>query len=80
MSCVRCRGFLVTESHSRLDMRGNWVPPAVRCVNCGYIDDPVFRANRLNFQSGRELDSERAPFSVRPSKEHPSLLKRKALR
>lgn len=49
MACRRCGGLLVAElfydlqeEASRMYCRGS------RCVNCGCIDDPVVRANRLH--------------------------------
>lgn len=44
MTCPRCDGFLVREP-----LREDFllvIRPAVRCVNCGFWEDPVVRANR----------------------------------
>jgi hypothetical protein len=45
MDCLRCGGLTVLESLS--DMRGTleWVE-ALRCLNCGHIEDPVMHAHR----------------------------------
>jgi hypothetical protein len=49
MACRRCGGLVVVEwfydlheEASRMHCRGS------RCVNCGCIDDPIIRANRLH--------------------------------
>lgn len=71
MSCIRCRGFLVMEASRQLDRKGVQTPPTVRCVNCGYIDDPVFRVNRLNFNMVRILDDDIDFRAARlPKKQH----------
>lgn len=47
MSCVRCSGLLVP--HDFLDLCGGmdrWFQGS-RCVNCGFLDDPVMRLNRM---------------------------------
>lgn len=80
MSCIRCCGLLVTEPRGGLDVKGHGMPPAVRCVNCGYIDDPVFHANRLNLQAVRVLDGDIGPFFALPPKEHPFMQRRKTER
>ena len=48
MICQRCRGLLVRETFG--DLRGETacLSPAIRCINCGYIEDSVVRANRLH--------------------------------
>lgn len=48
MFCQRCKGLLVRETFS--DMREEMANlyPATRCLNCGYIEDPVIRDNRLS--------------------------------
>ncbi|WHZ15240.1 MAG: hypothetical protein OJF52_002081 [Nitrospira sp.] len=68
MSCVRCRGFLVMETSCRLDIKGNETPPTVRCVNCGYIDNSLFRVNRLNFHMARILDDDTGLRAASPPK------------
>ena len=49
MSCTRCGGLIVVETFSdlreevsRAQFQGS------RCLNCGCIDDPLIRANRLH--------------------------------
>jgi len=48
MTCVRCQGLMV-EDHF-LDMEGGygemWARSR-RCMNCGYVCDPVIEHNRL---------------------------------
>lgn len=48
MSCLRCHGFLIRETGIDLSGMPSERTAALRCVNCGYIDDPLFRTNRLN--------------------------------
>jgi hypothetical protein len=48
MSCIRCRGLLVP--HDFLNLYGGvgrWLFQGWRCVNCGFMDDPVMRMNRM---------------------------------
>jgi len=47
MFCHRCRGLLVQESLGDLREEAGCMSPATRCINCGYIEDSVVRANRL---------------------------------
>ena len=49
MLCTRCSGLVVVETFcdlreeiSRAEFQGS------RCLNCGWIEDPVIRANRLH--------------------------------
>ena len=46
MFCQRCRGLLVRETFGDLREEAGCMCPATRCVNCGYIEDSVVRANR----------------------------------
>jgi len=46
MLCQRCRGLLVREIFSDLGEETARLCPATRCVNCGYVEDSVVRANR----------------------------------
>ena len=48
MICQRCRGLLVRESFGDLRGEAGCTYPAIRCINCGYIEDAVVRANRLH--------------------------------
>lgn len=52
MTCRRCRGLLVKDQSdliTRYDLSeaSGYGGPILRCINCGYIEDPVVRANRL---------------------------------
>ena len=47
MFCQRCRGLLVREAFDDLRAEAACMCPATRCINCGYIEDSVVRANRL---------------------------------
>ena len=51
MACARCGGFLALEEwgepvDNARDKR-LLIMKCVRCVNCGFIDDPVILGNRL---------------------------------
>ena len=48
MVCQRCRGLLVRETFGDLREEVGCKCPATRCINCGYIEDSVVRANRLH--------------------------------
>lgn len=47
MVCQRCRGLLVRETFNDLSIESDSVSTATRCINCGYIEDAVVRANRI---------------------------------
>ena len=47
MLCQRCRGLLVRETFSDLKGGTGCMGLATRCINCGYLEDSVMRANRL---------------------------------
>ena len=47
MSCQRCKGLLVRETFGELREAIGCMGPATRCINCGYLEDSVMRANRL---------------------------------
>lgn len=47
MVCQRCRGLLVCETFDDLNIESNALYTATRCINCGYIEDAVMRANRF---------------------------------
>ena len=53
MFCERCRGLLVRENFGDLREEAGCMYPATRCVNCGYIEDAVVRANRLRPPSAK---------------------------
>lgn len=46
MLCQRCRGLLVSETSGDLRERTGCMGLATRCINCGYLEDSVMRANR----------------------------------
>ena len=48
MLCHRCHGLLVYERFSELREQGGDMCIAVRCLNCGCIEDSVIRFNRLH--------------------------------
>ena len=48
MVCQRCSGLLVRETFGDLREEPGCMYPAIRCINCGYIEDSVVRANRLH--------------------------------
>lgn len=47
MVCQRCRGLLVREMFDDLGQEMARDCSATRCINCGCVEDPVMRANRL---------------------------------
>ena len=53
MICQRCRGLLVRETFGDLRDEAGCMYPAARCINCGYIEDSVVRANRLRLLSAK---------------------------
>jgi RNase P subunit RPR2 len=48
MVCQRCRGLLLREIFVELSAEAGITFLATRCINCGYIEDFVVRANRLH--------------------------------
>ena len=48
MLCHRCRGLLVYERLSEVREQAGDMCIAVRCLNCGCIEDSVIRFNRLH--------------------------------
>jgi uncharacterized Zn finger protein len=53
MTCHRCRGLLVNDqseliTHYDLGEVTGYMGTVIRCINCGYVEDPVVRANRLH--------------------------------
>ena len=48
MLCQRCRGLLVRETFDGLSPEAGNLCMTTRCINCGYIEDSVVRANRLH--------------------------------
>ena len=53
MLCQRCRGLLVCEIFCDLRTETARLCPATRCINCGYLEDSVVRANRLRRPAAR---------------------------
>ncbi len=51
MVCQRCRGLLVREIFDDLSAEAGIRFLATRCINCGYIEDSVVRANSLHHPS-----------------------------
>jgi RNase P subunit RPR2 len=47
MVCQRCRGLLVRETFDDLNIETDSLSLATRCINCGYVEDAVMRANRF---------------------------------
>ena len=46
MTCPRCQGFMVSDLFLDLaETQGMWMK-AARCMNCGYVLDPVMEKNR----------------------------------
>ena len=56
MTCVRCGGFVIIDRYSwpgkEIESRE---APQAHCVNCGWIEDPVIRANRKLMAMARLL-------------------------
>lgn len=52
MVCQRCKGLLVREIFDGLSVEASITFLATRCINCGYIEDSVVRANRLHHPTG----------------------------
>lgn len=48
MVCQRCRGLLVPVTFDDLRQENARDCLATRCINCGYLEDRVVRANRLS--------------------------------
>ena len=47
MVCQRCRGLLVCETFDDLSSGTDSLYRAIRCINCGCIEEAVVRANRV---------------------------------
>lgn len=56
MTCMRCGGFVIIDRYAwpgeEIDSREG---PHAHCVNCGWIEDSVIRANRKLMAMGRLL-------------------------
>ena len=44
MTCQKCKGFMVKERQPELSTDS----VVHRCINCGFIHDPLMVQNRLN--------------------------------
>ena len=47
MTCTRCQGHMTADHF--IDMQesgGEWWTDSWRCINCGYVLDPVLEQNR----------------------------------
>ncbi len=74
MFCQRCRGLLVRVSFSDLREEIARLCPAIRCINCGHVEDSVVLANRLRSHSEkrsspRSLGKNRGVLFVRTHSE-----------
>lgn len=52
MVCPRCGGLLVpnNEMATGICEEKTWLSfQGFRCINCGFMDDPVIRANRTSY-------------------------------
>jgi hypothetical protein len=56
MLCHRCRGLLVHETFDDLREKAGCMTPSTRCINCGYIEDAVVRANRLRPPAAKRVE------------------------
>ena len=55
MLCQRCRGLLVRETFDGLSQGAGNLCMTTRCINCGYIEDSVVRANRLHLPAAKRM-------------------------
>ncbi len=74
MVCERCRGLLVHENFDDLREEVGAMCQATRCINCGYIEDSVMRANRLRPPAAkravpRRMTGRGGVLSLRPHSE-----------
>lgn len=65
MTCHRCGGLMVkdrsvVESLSDLSEKTGRTGPSLRCINCGYLEDPVVLANRLRLSVEKQPVAPRA--------------------
>jgi hypothetical protein len=76
MTCHRCSGLLVNdhsfaESLDDLSVVPGCMGLTVRCINCGYLEDPVVRTNRLRQPAATPPP---APLGARESSLRKSLM------
>ena len=54
MTCQRCKGCMARDHFLDLmESGGEWWPSSWRCINCGYVLDPVLEQNRRKQQVTR---------------------------
>lgn len=52
MTCRRCRGCMIRDHFVDLmESGGEWWTASWRCINCGYVLDPVLEKNRRKQQA-----------------------------
>jgi len=79
MVCRRCRGLLVRETFSDLNVETNPGCTVTRCINCGCIEDAVVRANRSRRPERRRatprgmVEKRHVLFGQIDSQEHASI-------
>lgn len=59
MACPRCGGLLVpnNEMVTGIYEEKTWLSfQGFRCVNCGFVDDPVIRTNRMSYILADSVD------------------------
>jgi hypothetical protein len=59
MVCQRCQGLLVWDTFDDLNVGTDALCAATRCINCGYIEDAVVRANRFRRSAKTRVRSRR---------------------
>lgn len=56
MTCARCEGFVIIDRYAwPVKEIESWGMPHAHCVNCGWTEDPVIRANRMLMAMGKPL-------------------------
>ena len=58
MRCQRCAGLVVSESFGLREESASMCSGA-RCINCGWMEDPVVHSNRLNPQATSRVQPRR---------------------
>lgn len=53
MMCHRCGGLLAYHTFYDLNIKADAHHTITRCINCGHIEDAVFRANRVRASASR---------------------------
>ncbi len=46
LRCPRCEGLRISETHLAHESHGSLWLDCLRCLNCGFIEDPTFFHNR----------------------------------